>query len=321
MLWHARGGVAIVRRALSRQPEPNPIPKSRGEIMRKLIWCGSAAGLLVIGGMIAVSYYAGCHPNSTVGRCIRAAASATLVIQPAAHFGTTPQGSTIHAIPADPQPIVPPQTMEPAEAGVADNPEPEENHDLSPIIIKEEELLPANEELNKGPTAEIPTLNERNFEVPASAAPMHMPYCTDDDEATAKKEDQATNPLKASAEESFKEWMKMYKGAEEANDAAAKEEIPDLPQTGPKCQEDIHRHEQYSGCPHTTGPCKGKSGSSGTYKSGREESSEAPKKRRKKPSSGKECEKSKSCPHPQGVDTMEYRKSDGRLNEYGHGPY
>ena len=58
-------------------------------------------------------------------------------------------------------------------------------------------------------------------------------------------------------------------------------------------------------------------------KSGKEEISEEepemkPKKHRTKPHSSKGKE---NCPHTEGVDTMEYRSSDGGLNEFGPGPY
>src|ERR1700747_1259906 len=58
LLWYAGGAVAIVRPALSRQMQvpssldrvPSTFQEQR-EIMRKLFWCGSAAGVLALGSL------------------------------------------------------------------------------------------------------------------------------------------------------------------------------------------------------------------------------------------------------------------------------
>src|SRR5215472_14397401 len=107
LLWHAGGAVAIVRPALSRQIQvpssldrvPSTFQEQR-EIMRKLFWCGSAAGVLALGSLFTATYYAYCEPDSFVSRCITTAANASLAVQPvtglasmvaqASHFAMNP---------------------------------------------------------------------------------------------------------------------------------------------------------------------------------------------------------------------------------------
>jgi hypothetical protein len=111
------------------------------------------------------------------------------------------------------------------------------------------------------------------------------------------------------------------------------------PTAEPKCQEDNHMHEHYPGCPSTTCPYTGKSYPSSKSNKKPEKSieplhkkvwdleeasevpPEMPKEHGKKPAPGKECEGKNTCPRTQGVDTMEYRRSDGGLNEYGREPF
>jgi hypothetical protein len=164
-----------------------------------------------------------------------------------------------------------------------------------------------------------------------------MPYCTDEDDpmpkpcmpyADGEEKKQADDSAK-SEDGAFQEWMKFFKAADEEKKDAPAEELPpptEEPQVEPKCQEDPHIHEHYSGCPHTTCPYTGRSYPSCTpaTKSGQEETSEEPvqkpKKHGKKAKPGKGCKSKDDCPRTEGVDTMEYRKSDGGLNEYGPGP-
>jgi len=55
-------------------------------------------------------------------------------------------------------------------------------------------------------------------------------------------------------------------------------------------------------------------------KRGKEESSEEPPQPAKKQHPSKEGKSKDELRPTQGVDTMEYRPSDGALNEYGPGP-
>src|SRR5262249_49475069 len=94
------------------------------------------------------------------------------------------------------------------------------------------------------------------------------------------------------------------------------------PQAEPKCQEDSHLHEHYPGCPRVTSPYTSKSNRSytPTRKSGTEEASEEPPPEGKKTPRVKVGKtKEEELPEPK-IDTMEYRKSDAGLNEYGPGP-
>jgi hypothetical protein len=173
-------------------------------------------------------------------------------------------------------------------------------------------------------------------EVPDAVCPMVMPYCTDDEEQAAAKrvmpyaEDDGVKPATAieeSEDNAFKAWMKLIEGSDQAEKDGPAEVLPaptEEPSTEPKCQEDSRIHEHYSGCPSMTCPYTGKSYPShapSTKKSGKEESSEEPAlPGRIRKHSGKGRKSEDSRPHTEGVDTMEYRPSDGGLNEYGPGP-
>src|SRR5262249_39174358 len=134
-----------------------------------------------------------------------------------------------------------------------------------------------------------------------------MPYCNDEDDAP-----HAVTPRMPHADE-----VPPMPGAAEACELPEHADHPD-------CQEDAHYNEHYPGVPYVCPPVQSVPHSkmrSGECLPGQEECSEpdAPAPRLHKahyPSKGIGCE---GCPvHPE-VDTMEYRKSDGGLNEYGPG--
>jgi hypothetical protein len=97
----------------------------------------------------------------------------------------------------------------------------------------------------------------------------------------------------------------------------------------PQCQEDIHQYEHFSGCPYIAPakldrpqlsvPAVAAPKGRGQDECCEEAATPAPKIHKTKyqavPKSKEDCPR-----HPE-VDTMEYRKSDGGLNEYGPGPY
>jgi hypothetical protein len=311
--------------------------------MRKLLWCCSAAGVLAAGSLFAAVYFACRCPDSTLGRFVYTAATVTYTLQPVrglasmveraneATVAMTPAasaGSVEECIPADPQPIEP----EPASTAVAavdempvEKPEPEP----APIVIHEDEPMP-RAEVVEAPPSTIDIAGLQGQEMPDSACPMVMPYCVDDDELAPrpsmpyadadKKQADGSEP---SEDDAFKAWMKLFDESGKGEKTPAGEELPaphEEPGSASKCEEDIHRHEQYPGCPYVTCPYTGKSYPSRApmKKAGKEESSEEPPVPAHTPRQGRGGKDER--PRTQGVDTMEYRPSDGGLNEYGRGP-
>src|SRR6185437_10336493 len=118
--------------------------------------------------------------------------------------------------------------------------------------------------------------------------PVFMPYCSDDAETVTKPKMPSTEAEEKQADHSeesddsaSKAWMKLFEDADQKSKSAPAEELPaptEEAQTEPKCQEDSHLHEHYSGCPHMTCPYTGKSYPSydPSMKSGQEEVSEEP---------------------------------------------
>jgi hypothetical protein len=182
-------------------------------------------------------------------------------------------------------------------------------------------------------------------EVPPKGCPTVMPYCRDDEEGPVTPPKMPRAEGSEEAEPSvFKAWIELF--AEGSKDKAPEvEELPppqeEEPQEAPKCEEDRHLHEHYPGCPRTTCPHTGKDRTEKYYeredykrewelystyrkqvweleselkKKGSEESSEEPPQLGKKQHHDKE-----ERPRTKGVDTMEYRKSDAGLDEYGPG--
>jgi hypothetical protein len=220
----------------------------------------------------------------------------------------SPAAAASHeCIPDDPRPV------DAGPAGALPMAEPEQGPD--PIVIDEgEPAQPQGEALPMPSTMDMDGPPDgaafEPCQEPEQACPMVMPYCTDDDEGPAPAmphadEDPPAPKHGKGAAEACDPWRELF----EELDQAAKS-IHSCPPAGePKCQEDSHIHEHYSGCPYTG------------RKAGKEEVSEepplpnkaAPKKH------GHDCKEGRMP--TQGVDTMEYRRSDGGLNEYGPGPF
>ena len=324
--------------------------------MRKLFWCCSAAGLLVVGGMFSVSYYACRNPESAVSHCLTTAANTSVVIQPVVGIGSVvaratdhvmkphgpaacPAGSVEECVPADPEPVTLEKAREPADAGAIEKPQ---THVPAPIVIPEEEPMPREE-----PPA--PPFETLKVDLSKSACPVVMPYCVDDDDPMPKpRMPYADGEKNKGAEEEaedgvMKAWKEFFKDAGPDNQLGSSEESAaapaEKPSAEPKCQEDSHMHEHYPGCPSTTCPNTGKSHPSVTpdkkpkdraepsrkkvweFEEESEMPPEKPKEHGKKAAPAKGCEGKNACPRTQGVDTMEYRRSDGGLNEYGPGPF
>ena len=320
--------------------------------MRKLIWCCSAAGVLAAGSFLSLAYYACRCPDSMVGRSMQVVAEASLAMQPlsglasmamhANQTNTSEQaavGSDEECIPNDPQPIAPEPNKEFIVSDIQLEPANEAPAEAAPIVIAEEEPMPCDPVPQPIPAAiEIPLMQGV-----ANGCPIVMPYCQDDgeppntppimphadgdDKPICVKEEKADDSSEDSEDQNFKEWMKLFEEAGKKDKSPAAEELPapteeEESQTEPKCQEDSHLQEHYPGCPRVTCPYSGKSYPvcEPPKQAGKEESSEEPPQHGKKPRHGKARKDKKECPCNPSVDTMEYRKSDGGLNEFGPGP-
>jgi hypothetical protein len=157
---------------------------------------------------------------------------------------------------------------------------------------------------------------------------MVMPYCTDEEASaeTAPPMPRADEEPAVTANPFFQFWMSLFgepnegKGSQEAAGPARADDPP-------SCQEDEHYYEHYSGCPYTgyhlpsqrcpvtpidAEPAK---------RPPQDECSEEHTPKKHKVHHRGDCTPGEECPaHPE-VDTMEYRRSDGGLNEYGPGPF
>jgi hypothetical protein len=308
--------------------------------MRKVIWCCAAAGMLAAGSFLSLAFYA-CHcPDSVVGRSMQVIAEASIAMQPLSGLTSmavrTNQANataapTDECVPDDPQPVA----LERKEDVILNSLTPEDvEPDSAPIVIHEDDPMPLQEAAPVAPTSIV--LNERNFEtaeiqgqeIPLKGCPTVMPHCQDDeDEPATPPKMQRADAGDGMEHSVFKAWMELFtEGNKEKTPAL--EELPppkeEEPQEEPKCEEDRHLHEQYPGCPRTTCPSTGKTIErsfkgiwdldSKLKKKGSQESSEEP------PHPSKDCKGKEECPRTKGVDTMEYRKSDAGLDEYGPGP-
>jgi hypothetical protein len=316
--------------------------------MGKVFWCFTGAGALLAGVLLSASYYASANPETTLGHCINTVATASVALEPitalasraanVSHHAvsleetTTAADSSEECIPEDPQPVAVEPAVPVAEAiDLSDLKAAvqEAEQRPAPIVISEDEPIQRVEEAETPSAIEIQA--GQGAAIADERCPMVMPYCTDDDPSPrpnmpyADAETRQADGSEASEEESFKAWMKLFKEPASESKPSASEELPvpveDI-QAEPKCQEDCHRHEHFSGCPHMTCPFTGK-----TYpcdppsnKAGKEETSEEPEMQPRKHGKIVPSNKDRRLP-TEGVDTMEYRPSDGGLNEFGPGPF
>jgi hypothetical protein len=181
----------------------------------------------------------------------------------------------------------------------------------APIVIRDEEPTDATLHPMCLPSTEEETAPVRKLAAaePASACPLMMPYCTDEDQPAMALEMPHT--------------AKTACGKTGCLPSCETSEFP-WPEDSPKCQEDAHYHEQYSGIPYVAPkaesptPIKSKVPS---VQPGQEHCKQpgasGPKMHKARYRGGPICPE--NCPGHPDIDTMEYRKSDGGLNEYGPG--
>jgi hypothetical protein len=208
----------------------------------------------------------------------------------------------------------------------------------APIVIHEDEPAGEEAEVPEGPAHGdvecLPRTPEGTGEQPP-ACPLVMPYCEDEELPPAEtlpmpraEEDEGGEHCDDNIPAVFRFWMECFKGPSETKGGTETAE-PAKADDVPRCEEDRHYYEHYSGCPYTgcrkppQGPPAAARPPAPAKGRGQDECSEEPpapgKAKHKANYHGKG--KSEDCPaHPE-VDTMEYRKSDGGLNEYGPGPF
>jgi hypothetical protein len=318
--------------------------------MRKLFWCCTAAGVLAAGGVYTAARYACCHPDTVVGGLAATTATSAVLHLLGRRTSQETAAQTCPAdlcIPDEPRPIDPPATADAGWANEWEHARP--LYGSAPIVIHDDD--PPAAESNDGPDyakhcpghyttgtlcppaivgaagvseASPPTDNDET----ATVCPAVMPYCTDDEAPAAGVPAMPPAEEDKGAAEMHAEWFRFWMGFFHESGPAKGTTETAVPPAGdtPKCQEDPHYHEHYSGVPYTGGiqpapSYQAKSTSPNTAKKpGQEECSEpaTPKKHKANYPGGK-CGKTDECPaHPE-IDTMEYRRSDGRLDEYGPG--
>ncbi len=307
--------------------------------MRKLIWCGIGAGVVAASGFLSLAYYACSYPDTSVARGMFAVAEVSLAIHPLNGMYNTTQvppsdraGGSEECVPEDPKPV----PVEPVKL-VDERPAPiqSKNENEADIVIPEDDLLPGVQVAQGGESADRDNVRE----LPAASGSIPMPKCEDDDERPMTPPrmpyaDEASKPIaNAKKPESPKEkdtsvfeaWRSLFETGESKSNSVEMLPLPtEEEQSEPKCEEDSHRHEQYPGCPRTTCPYTGKSypAPAPSKSSGAEESSEEPPAHPKQSRAFQNDKQKGDVPHPAGVDTMEFRKSDDgqNLNEYGPNP-
>jgi hypothetical protein len=316
--------------------------------MRKLIWCSAAAGVLLAGGLFVAWQHARANPDSLAGRLVVSTSGVAIFLNPVAGAGALvehvvhhwgPAGGSEECVEIAPgdearwqeEPVCvgreggEHEAMKLELAGVLELPAAEPPAGPAPIVIPEDDpppAAPADENGNVAPVA------ASTIDMETEAAPPAMPYC-EDDRAPAPAHmpyaDEGEEPAAAEAPPSKPKceclkafFMKLF--AKPEGEAGASAGAEDGGTKGDPGEADYHRYhpDHHSGCPSNycpyTGRCYPEPAAPPPCpkKSHRgEENSEGPAKHPK--GCGEGCPK-----HPE-VDTMEYRKSDGRLDDYGPG--
>jgi hypothetical protein len=310
--------------------------------MRKLIWCGVAATVLLAGGLFTVWQHARAHPDSLAGRCVVATSGAAIFLNPLVGAGPLVEHVVHHWAPAggseecvtiapgdearwQEEPVCVGQegdahAVKLEMAGVMELPAAEPAGP-APIVIPEDDTPPAppaDENGNVTPVAASTIDMPESEVVPAvmaycedgrAPAPAHMPYADEGQEPAGATDAEPAQPKKCEClKVFFKKLFAKPEGQPGTTESA---------EEGETKGEDYHRYhpEHHSGCPANycpyTGRCYPEKAAPKSH--GGEEDSEAPAPH------GKGCDKGEGCPKHPEVDTMEYRKSDGHLDDYGPG--
>lgn len=259
--------------------------------MRKLFWCWAAGGVFA-----ATGWYLGHQAGCCEGMALQSVNSASTanVVKPLFEMSSyTVNGqpcSTPTTAPSGPAPIV----IHEEEPPVAEVCEARTGVAVMPDASGATAIVPP---------AIIDTVTPVKTEEPQTPpCPMVMPYCTDDDvpEASAPRMRYADEGVTQAPgiPPLYSEWEELPMPTTEAGSAEEAEPV---------------HFEHFPGCPYAR-PCPKTPSKSG----GTGETSEPvlPKKHKTRYHST-----SDDATRQQGIDTMEYRRSDGGLNEYGPGPF
>jgi hypothetical protein len=293
---------------------------------------------------VVTTYHAGTDWNP-VYRLGHAAAGKTLAMVQNVKQGTShPVASEAPAtvIPADPEPVAaecPHQGESCPATGREAVPAADGGHMLGKIVIPpdpEEAIsaapLPpmgaAGEECDDAPPTMPPAADT------PSAPPSRMPYADEGKEADGPStmphadDDAATQvPVDANLLQQFYE-----EEADHCTDEGATEESEPPPDATPDCREDPNRDKQYPGCPYNGGcPHSGQcpAHDHGTPSAGEEQNiPPMPEgdpdvylqhKPKYAPRDGSNS--SDYCPPPSKLDTMEFRRSDARPEDFDRFPF
>jgi hypothetical protein len=293
--------------------------------MRKLFWCCTAVGVVFGTGVFAGVRYAAHHPKLILARGVISACAA-IPVAPGSLFPWTCPAQPSEATPdpvASCAPVIRAEFLTPSRTP-------------APIVIQEDDLpaVDASEEQDSGgpadhgpcPAALCPPAtaeaSQLHGPVPADYAEEHaptcrtvMPYCTDDEADAMSKPHMPYAEELSAPERPHSFWMGLLEGPHQGALAP--------------CQEDGHSFEHYSGCPYIAPsktdrrPKPPVPAVAPPRRSGQDECSDepvpTPKVHKVKYQGGPPSRE--DCPRHPEVDTMEYRKSDGGLHEYGPGPY
>jgi hypothetical protein len=268
------------------------------------------------------------------------------------HVESRPEEQTAAlSIPADPVPVAEEGGVVVSEKNAlvevpADPPAaepiviPEEPIETKPLVPCEERPKPQADDAGKGVVPVLaqstgfgPDALAEGVMVPENTCPRLMPYCTDEDQAPKTMPyatDSEEEPVLETGDDgccNADAFWKMFLGYEMPGKDPKKSPMPEpvQPKKASGCQEDPNYYDHYSGCPFTTCPFTGRSypPSDAPKHVGSQEESEPKTSPKKKPT--------KTLPHSDwdddccpkkhlDIDTMEYRPSDGKLNEFRLGP-
>jgi hypothetical protein len=323
-------------------------------MMRKLIWCSAAVSVLMAGGLYMAWQHARAHPDSLAGRALISASGVAIFLNPVAgvgpllehvlHHGGQAGGSEecVAIAPgdearwqADPVPVAAEgdahEALKLEMSGVLDLPAAEPPAGPAPIVIPEDDVppaAPADENNNVTPVAAA------TIDIDPAMCPPVMPFC-EDDRAPAPchmpSADEGQEPAGAAeaapacpkcgcmkafiyVKKQCDNWAECILTAAKA--AKGEETKGDAGETG------CHHCPHHSGCPSNYCPYTGRTYPEPTAPAacpkkphGGAEDSEPPAKHHHH----KKCDEGEGCSTHPDVDTMEYRQSDGRLDDYGPG--
>jgi hypothetical protein len=268
--------------------------------MRKLFWCGLTCAVMLAGSVISTAHFAARHPESIIGRVLRGASYAALIVNPVG--GLEPLAQQVRAqspnapealeavagdpLPAEPEPVAEEKChalcAEPDELTckpVAPGPIAETGG-AAPIVIREDEkpaVTPPMPQTALPPDAgSCPVIGYEGDRIVQVAAPVTMPPCEDSEDAELlpmPKPEPEVLPMPHPEEEQEETgWMDLSeeqllnyfrRGLENQGESENKDEAtpPGLGlPPAPEGREDADRHQDYPGCPHGGCPRSGKPG-------------------------------------------------------------